>query len=237
MSDKFLRMRYRPKGLDHMQPRQMMTVTQMKNAFQVGGMTPAGFIGRCKRLGRELKVYRCSRGVNHYQFGEVVAKARAQNLEVTPVQESAPKAAAPACFRDKGSPARSWAKDTLTVYDCARELTGRSLRSGREIAEAAYKGGDIEKASGVYFLVSDGKVVYVGQSYNVYSRVAAHQRSKRFDAWCYVPCTGKAALDMLESMYIHHLQPEQNGRIGGTDQISVPMDLKTILKAASEVRQ
>lgn len=227
------RNRYRPAGLEHIGPRDMLTSAQMQKAFRVGGITPQAFIGRCAREGRAIKVYRCARGVQHFRFGEIVARANAQNLEVTPLEADTPETRPPE--KKVLTLIESFERDPLKAQEIARQFVGRSLRSGREIAEFAAKSGGIEELSGVYFLVHEGKVVYVGQSYNVHGRVAAHKRGKTFDSWCYVQCTGRRKMNMLESLYIHYLQPEQNGRLGGSDVLSVPMDLKTILKAAEAV--
>lgn len=64
--------------------------------------------------------------------------------------------------------------------------------------------------TGIYFLVSDGSIVYVGQSRNVHVRVMEHYRSGRsFDSYTYIPCDG-ASLDVLEAAYIDKFSPEQN---------------------------
>lgn len=74
----------------------------------------------------------------------------------------------------------------------------------------------LEWVVGVYFLFKGDDVVYVGQSVNVFSRVASHKSgSKDFDGFTYVQCD-KRHLDFLESLYIHALRPRLNGSVGGT---------------------
>jgi hypothetical protein len=85
-------------------------------------------------------------------------------------------------------------------------LTGKALLRAEEIAAAAQPW---EKLSGVYFLLYGDEIVYVGQSVNVYSRIAQHAR-KLFDRYAVVPCHA-GALDKLESLYIHLLRPKLNG--------------------------
>ena len=63
---------------------------------------------------------------------------------------------------------------------------------------------------GVYFLRKAGSIVYVGQSVNVYSRVAQHERDKDFDTVTFVPCQPEQ-LDDLEGFYIRLLCPPLNG--------------------------
>lgn len=87
------------------------------------------------------------------------------------------------------------------------EVTGKRMVEEWEIVESAKPWAE---NSGVYFLVKGTRVVYVGQSVNVYTRVAGHMRTKDFDSFSFVRCP-KNALNQLESIYIHMLQPPQNG--------------------------
>lgn len=63
---------------------------------------------------------------------------------------------------------------------------------------------------GVYFLRKADVIVYIGQSTNVYSRVATHERDKDFDSVTFVPCA-KEQLDDLEGFYIRLIKPPLNG--------------------------
>lgn len=78
---------------------------------------------------------------------------------------------------------------------------------------------DITKAAnsvcGVYFLRKGRDIVYIGQSVNVYSRVASHKASKDFDAVDFLPCD-RSKLDDLEGFFIRLLQPKLNGHLEGT---------------------
>lgn len=64
---------------------------------------------------------------------------------------------------------------------------------------------------GIYFLWKDYSVVYVGQSINIYGRVATHikEGSKKFDYACALYCE-KEKLDLLESAFIGLLKPKYN---------------------------
>jgi hypothetical protein len=64
-------------------------------------------------------------------------------------------------------------------------------------------------ASGVYFLINDDKIIYVGQSTNVYARITSHH-DKTFNSFAFIPCEPKV-LDGLESLYIHIFRPPLNG--------------------------
>ena len=77
---------------------------------------------------------------------------------------------------------------------------------------------------GVYFLIKNKKIVYVGQSVNVFVRIKGHS-GKEFDSVTIVRCN-KNALDKLESLYIHFLKPELNGYMNGKK--SAPIRLKDL---------
>ena len=65
---------------------------------------------------------------------------------------------------------------------------------------------------GVYFLCLKGEVVYVGQSVHPSSRVSNHHtdRHKNFDTVYLLPVP-QSELDDVESAFIHHLMPAQQG--------------------------
>jgi len=63
---------------------------------------------------------------------------------------------------------------------------------------------------GIYFLIKERKIIYIGQSNNILTRITTHSNSKDFDSYSYIPCD-ESILDKLESLYIHVYQPELNG--------------------------
>jgi|SRR5580700_6142141 hypothetical protein len=62
--------------------------------------------------------------------------------------------------------------------------------------------------TGVYFLIADRKVVYVGRSIRGVARLLEHQE-KLFDSWAFVPC---AEQDLIgwERYYTHLFAPPLN---------------------------
>jgi hypothetical protein len=104
------------------------------------------------------------------------------------------------------------------VNKTALTLTSKTLLREEEIVSAA---NTWELATGVYFLIDSGKVVYVGQSVNVYARIASHH-DKVFDSFAFIPCD-KKILDSLESVYIHTLRPALNGNIQGAKIAPIPL--------------
>ena len=108
------------------------------------------------------------------------------------------------------------------------KLTSKTLLSEGEIVSRSDPWG---RVSGVYFLISDQKIVYIGQSLCIFSRIDQHKKVKRFDRFAYIPCE-KTLLDSLESLYIHCLRPPLNGYSNGL--ISAPMQLDKLLKMADK---
>ena len=107
----------------------------------------------------------------------------------------------------------------------ALTLTGKTLLREDEIVNAA---NTWKLATGVYFLIDGDKVVYVGQSVNVYARISQHH-DKLFDSFAFIPCK-KNLLDSLESLYIHVLRPSLNGNMHGGKQ--TPLSLNKLMKLA-----
>lgn len=64
---------------------------------------------------------------------------------------------------------------------------------------------------GIYFLVDDAQIVYIGQSVDVFTRVLSHRRDgyKTFDKCCWVPVP-RDELDAVESALIALFKPRHN---------------------------
>jgi hypothetical protein len=105
------------------------------------------------------------------------------------------------------------------VNKTALTLTGKTLLREEEIVNAA---NTWELATGVYFLIDGDRVVYVGQSVNVYARIASHH-DKVFERFAFIPCK-RDVLDSLESLYIHIFRPPLNADMHGRKQAPMPLD-------------
>lgn len=95
--------------------------------------------------------------------------------------------------------------ETINVVSIA--LTNKALLHSDEIVKAAIPW---KKFSGVYFLVDNNEVVYVGQARNVQERLSQQHKEKKFTHYAFVPCPIEV-MDKLESLYIHCLRPKLNG--------------------------
>lgn len=118
---------------------------------------------------------------------------------------------------------------TLAANTVARRVAEglTTMLTPLEIVSAAYDRNDL---SGVYFLINNGEIVYVGQSMNVHKRISEHarQKEKEFDAFHYVVCD-PAMLDELENAYIIALAPRYNRAF--SHQKARHMDARTALVA------
>ena len=75
----------------------------------------------------------------------------------------------------------------------------------------------------IYFLVEEDTVVYIGQSTNPASRVAAHGSTKIFDRVFILPVP-RSALNGVEGALIRLLQPKLNGGEGHKCGLQAPGD-------------
>lgn len=62
----------------------------------------------------------------------------------------------------------------------------------------------------VYFLVSDDKVVYVGQTVEIHNRLATHRREKKFDSAFYLQVGRIEDLLEVEKAFIQLFKPKLN---------------------------
>jgi len=65
------------------------------------------------------------------------------------------------------------------------------------------------KFSGIYFLVKDFEIIYVGQSVNVSRRIIEHLKSKNFDSFFAIDCKS-TGLNDFEAHYIAKFSPVLN---------------------------
>jgi len=72
----------------------------------------------------------------------------------------------------------------------------------------------VKTVCGVYFLIKGSRVVYVGQSVDVFRRISKHLAAgKAFDSFNYLTCD-ESMLDEVERSYIEALMPAWNETMG-----------------------
>ena len=67
----------------------------------------------------------------------------------------------------------------------------------------------LKGVAGIYFLTLDEELVYIGQTINVYKRLADHRRDKEFDNAYFLPIT-KTFLNSIETYFLNKYKPEYN---------------------------
>lgn len=116
-------------------------------------------------------------------------------------------------------------KQKAIASGCINSALGTSLptRVLEALKSAKYTHQEIVSAAmplgqntGVYFLLHQAVVVYVGQSIDLFNRIGRHAREggKVFDAFTYILCSADE-LDKLEETYVTALMPRYNIKVGG----------------------
>lgn len=136
------------------------------------------------------------------------------------------KADSPHAIRKKKAAQGLVQAQAHTVLNMASiSITSEYLAPESEILASAKP---FDREVGIYFLICNHEIVYVGQSVCVYTRVGVHKREGKiaFDAMAYVACK-QEDLDLLESLYILRYLPKHNGdaHVGGK---ATPVSLQQI---------
>lgn len=231
--------------------RAWLTPSTLNHYLRVGGIQASSYLQRRAREGRPV---RSANG--RYRPLDIVASARAAGDRVEPpasakALDAESREAALAFYREevgrltcladeaRAERVRQHAMRNPELPDevfhrWARRLRGRRLLREEEIVAA---GAFVPNVSGVYFLICDNRVLYVGQSSNVYPRVSNHLRDSLhdFDRVAVIECPAEE-LDVLESLYIWWLQPEGNGRYTrqGQTGMHAPLTLARLAEMAPD---
>jgi hypothetical protein len=121
-------------------------------------------------------------------------------------------------------------EDQAPIRQAFSTLTGRTLHTEDEIVSASV---EMPSTCGVYFLVHEHRVVYVGQSVNILARVGSHKASRKvFDRVAFVTCA-QEHLNVVESLYIHILRPPLNGDSNTKGLKAAPISMDELLSYLS----
>lgn len=93
-----------------------------------------------------------------------------------------------------------------------RKPSKTALRKFKDLSEADIVRfrRSVQRLSGIYFLIKDKAIVYIGQSANIHVRVSDHAKGiKDFDSFAYVECH-PSQLDEWERAYINKIMPPLN---------------------------
>ena len=109
----------------------------------------------------------------------------------------------------------------------AERIDGNFLLTSQQVVDCSFP---LSNYRGVYFLIRKGRVMYVGQSVNVFSRISAHAQERVFDRMAWLPC-GAHEIDKLEATYIHLFRPDWNGDTGRGGSKTAPIPMRKIFSA------
>ena len=110
------------------------------------------------------------------------------------------------------------ANQQLELHRARKSENSHSIKHAKFDSKGLLDGNSIVHKSitydhvcGVYFLIHDGAIVYVGQSKNVLFRLAEHRRDdvKLFQSFYFIECKA-SELDNLEALYIQKFKPVHN---------------------------
>ena len=213
--------------------RQYLSPTMLNKYFGIDDMYASSYVARCVRVGRPI-----TSKFSHlfrYRPLDVIARARAETCKVTRVGKDQVmhdytvhknKIVELKVEIAELENRKARTTHTLSLDECSNRVTSRDMLLEEEIV--AHSSG-YEFACGVYFLVHEGAVIYVGQSVNVYASIYTHKQEghKSFDSFTFIPCE-KEELDILESLYIHALCPSGQGR-STHKNITAPYSMRQII--------
>ena len=214
--------------------RAYMKAGELNHYARVSGILVTSFISRCALEGRPIP-FITHAGTKKYRLIQIIARARANCLVISPSMQaeltSNLKLLTDLKTQLEGEikTLRRTAGDArhqLAMDNLSRGLTAKTLLTETEISATRL---ELPIKSGVYFLLQGMRIVYVGQSVNIFTRVSSHLTSKTFDGYAYVPCPA-CDLDVLESLYIHTLRPALNGRFTENGpSINTPLRLSELI--------
>ncbi|OLF36556.1 hypothetical protein BTW00_05585 [Psychrobacter sp. C 20.9] len=239
-----------PEFIDRSLLDEKQTLTQISKLFRVDGYGVTNHIRKMNEQGtpipREVVSHNGPRGYKHlYLIRDIINSAIDKGLKIEEPLTQIEKAS----HQELSEQNRKLKKSIENLKQQRRQLLSEvNLLTGNlsDIAPVLNqtkfslvpKSALIKKsktygdACGVYFLVKNNEIVYIGQSINIASRITQH-RDKDFDSVSYVACH-KDELDILESLYILAYQPALNGSNGngitGTTRPATPITLNKIVQ-------
>lgn len=220
--------------------RAWLTFSSLNKLLTVDGISCAGYIQRQERLGNPVNHKLHDGTTKKYRILDVIARARAEAVSIGPSEIIKEKMDVDSLI-EKRNKLEQEVTDLLDKRDAHRAdfnsmsdaLTGKHMLIEREIVKVASPI-DTSDYCGVYFLVKGDRVVYVGQSIHIQMRVREHSKDKDFDSFSFIRCE-KKKLNVLESLYIHALRPEYQGKSGTHGHLAAPYSFNQLLEMTKEI--
>lgn len=106
-------------------------------------------------------------------------------------------------------------KQSLEVINSINNIGGLQLCKHAFLKETdiVNKSRELVPLVGIYFLIQDDEIVYIGQAVDIYRRISQHQydKEKMFNRYAFIVCKTHE-LDIIETLYIHHFLPKYNSQ-------------------------
>ncbi len=201
-------------------------ISELNKLFLIDGILPSSFVCRCERNNNPLREQIIG-GKKHYKILDFIARAIADCVKITAPQKKEITLSIDELKKERDFLLQqvSTIKHELALSEISKKLTSKTLVSESDIVQAC---NPLPMVAGIYFLVDNGNVVYVGQSVNIFSRVSQHYNDKKqFTSFAYIVCE-KNILDKMESLYIHLLKPKLNGLLNN-GIVCAPLSLDFLL--------
>tara|TARA_B110000285_G_scaffold73250_1_gene84466 strand:- start:564 stop:1304 length:741 start_codon:yes stop_codon:yes gene_type:complete len=228
--------------------RAWLTSSDLNKLLMIDGIYCYSYISRQERLGKPIKhkIYNVGK---RYRILDVIARARAEAVSIGPSTIIKEKMNVDFLIEKRDRLEQEVMgldqeiTDLLDKRDahCAEfhfmsdALTGKHMLIEREIAKVALPI-DTSDYCGVYFLVKGDRVVYVGQSIHIQMRVREHAKDKDFDSFSFIRCE-KKRLNVLESLYIHALRPEYQGKSGTHGHLAAPYSFNQLVEMTHDSKE
>ena len=216
-----------PDFLNNVDVTEWMKTSKLNKLFLIDGILPSSFIARCLRNDYMPLREKIKNGQKFYVIIDFIDAATTNGLPFTPPIKKEISLSIDELKKEREFLMRqiSSLKHELALSNISKQLTGKTLLSKDDILQSC---NPLPMVTGIYFLVDNANVVYVGQSVNIFSRVSQHFNDKKqFTSFAYIVCD-RAILDKMESLYIHYLKPKLNGRLNN-DIVCAPLSLDDLL--------
>lgn len=202
-------------GMEHI-PRDIYrgwhSLSSLNGWLLIDGIQVQSWVKRRQETGRPIP-FRDYHGAKRYRLANICAIARGSGATLTKPRELimkesflSAKSALAALKAELG--ALRQVKKMMLEDPIYFERLGPYIHSKDDILS---KSSSYKSMCGIYFLIKDNDIMYVGQSVNVLARLGMHEHVKTSDRLSFLPCPSELLRD-VESFYIHALRPRLNGQ-------------------------
>lgn len=153
----------------------------------------------------------------------------------------------PGCTRWNIADIEYWEKVNYSVdkteikpivnYEIKENKHSGRLLTKEELLENSFDANH-SKLCGIYFLIKNNEIIYIGQSVNILQRLFEHRVKKPHERFSYIECEVDK-LNLLESLYIHKFNPVGNGKnsnkYGAYGGVHSPIPIKDLMPILIEL--